>query len=529
MADYKVTNTQQSSQTTVTTPSSNDSVVQAQYHADVKNMENFLSHKSNTFDFSALKRLSLQELTYKGAFKYNRICGFTRRQIQNMVQYPEQYGSQIIRLSNYIIRKSGYYKRLIEYFVNMGVINWTIDTEVKDIGIMKVNPNTLRSNYIKYTAQCNKFKIENRITDILRKMFVEDACFGFITENDVEAPIFFIDPKYCVVRGIVSGNVFKYAINRSLLTSDYFSSLPSDLQKLLESSRETSLNNLVDIPNEKSLCLKYNTDFEYLHPPFFGLISEILSIDDFKDLAKAKTEADAYKILYFKIPTTDEGQIAMGDEIVIPFITMAKEIVPETFGVIPTPMDLQLLESKSTTSDDTNKVEQAVENYYGEAGVSKALISSASSGSELKLSMKVDSSDLYRIYRQIESWMDLQLKLRGHIYKSYQFVYRILPTTIFDINDYIDTQLKLAQASVPNKGTLAAANGINTAKMIGNTLMENTVLFDIFDSWNPLKSSYTQSGTEGEKSGRPELDDTELSPQGEQTRQNDGNLEGNRI
>lgn len=488
-----------------------------------------MNHKTPTFNFASLKRLTLSELTYKGAFKYNRICGFTRRQIVNMVQYPERYGNHIIKLSQYMYRKSGYYKRLIEYFVNMGVINWTIDTEIKDNGIMKMNPNTLRSNYIKFTAQCNKFKIDNRITDILRKLFIEDTCFGFITENDIESSIFFIDPKYCVIRGIVSGNVFKYAINRSLLTSDYFSSLPSELQELLELSKETTLNNLVDIPYEKSLCIKYNTDFEYLHPPFFGLISEILSIDDYKDLAKAKTESDAYKLVYFKIPVTDDGQVAMGDEIVIPFVEMAKQIVPETWGVVPAPMDLELIESKSTASDDTNKTQDAVENYYGEAGVSKALISSASSGSELKLSMKVDSSDLYRIYRQIEAWMDLQMKLRGYIYKSYQFVYHILPTTIFDVSDYIDTQLKLAQASVPNKGMLAAANGINTAKMLGNTLMENTVLSDIFETWNPLKSSYTQSGDSSSGSGRPELEETQIAPSTDTQRNNDSNSTENRV
>ena len=27
--------------------------------------------------------------------------------------------------------KSGYYKKLIDYFVNMAVINWTVDTEIK--------------------------------------------------------------------------------------------------------------------------------------------------------------------------------------------------------------------------------------------------------------------------------------------------------------------------------------------------------------------------------------------------------------
>lgn len=514
---------------TAVSPPLGDTVIQTQYNADVKNVEDFFGHKSPAFNFSSLKRLTLAELSYKGVFRNNRIFGFTRKQIMNIISYPERYGSQIVRLSNYMIRKSGYYKRLIEYFVNMGVVNWTVDTEVKSASFFKENTNTLRSNYIKFSAQCNKFKIDNRITDILRKLFIEDACFGFVTENDVDASIFFIDPKYCEIKRLVNGCVYQYAINRSLLTADYFESLPQELQEILIQSKELSKNNMVMIPYQNSFCLKYNTDFIYLYPPFFNLIEKILEIDDYGDLMKAKTESDAYKILYFKIPVTDDGQVAMGDEIVVPFVEMAKKIVPESFGVIPAPMDVALLESTSTTSDDTNKVEQAVENYYGEAGVSKALISSASSGSELKLSMKVDSSDIYRIYRQIEAWMDLQMKLRGYIYKSYQFVYRILPTTIFDLDDYVDRQLKLAQASIPNKGTLLAATGVNTAKMLGNTAMENTVLADVIATWQPLKSSYTTSETSGDEGGRPTLDETELAPSTDTQRENDSNSPDNRI
>lgn len=447
-----------------------------------------------------------------------------------MVQTPERYGSQIIRLSQYIMLKSGYYKRLIEYFANMGIINWMIDTEIKDISFYNVSDKTLKSNYIKYAAQCNKFNLDTNITRILRKLYVEDVCFGFITESDIDTSIFFVDSRYCEIQKLVSGNVYEYAINRSLLSSSYINTLPLELQKLLEDSKEISLNNLVLIPYENSLCLKYNDDFTYIYPPFFNLIADILLIDDYKDLAKAKTESDAYKLVYFKIPTNDDGQVSMGDELVIPFVEMAKQIVPETWGVVPSPMDLQLIESKSTVSDDTNKVQEAVESYYGEAGVSKALISSASSGSELKMSIKVDSADLYRIYRQIESWIDLQLKLRGHIYKSYQFVFNILDMTIFDTDDAIDRELKLAQVSVPNKSKLLAVSGINTVKMLGNTYMENVILVDIFDSWKPLQSAFTQSGKDSnDEGGAPTKDETELSKQGEQTRNNDDNMDGNRI
>lgn len=143
--------------------------------------------------------------------------------------------------------------------------------------------------------------------------------------------------------------------------------------------------------------------------------------------------------------------------------------------------------------------------------------------------MKVDSSDIYPIYRQIESWVDLQMKLRGYIYNEYQFVYRILPTTIFDIDDYIDRQLKLAQASLPVKGTLLAAAGINTSKMLGNSFTEQIFKEDIFDKWEVLKTSYTSSNEIGNEGGAPQKNETDLSPSGEQTRVSDQNNPDNRV
>lgn len=501
----------------------------SQYSQDKENIENFLSNKSETFDVFSLKRLVLSELSYKGAFRYNKICGFTRRQIQNMIQYPERYGKNIIRLSRYMYLKSGYYKRLIDYFVNMAVVNWTVDLEPKTIKAYSPDEKMIkqiRTNYYKYVAQVNKFKIDNRITDIVRKMFVEDACFGYIVENEIESSIYFLDAMYCEIKKNIGGNVFGFSVNRSLIGESDYETIPLELQELLEDSKEVSLNNMVEIPYEKSICLKYHNDFSYLYSPFLGLINEILNIDDFKDISKSKAESDAYKLIYMKIPLNEDGKITMGDEMIVPFVSMCKNIVPENFGVVPSPMPLELIESKSTANDDKNNVETAVENYYTEAGISKALISSASSGSELKSSIKVDSSDIYRIYRQIEAWMELQMKLRGYIYTDYQFTYNISPTTIFDISDYIDMQLKLAQVSSPNKGKLLAANGINTAKMLGNTLLENNVLSTIFDSWKPLASTYTMSGNS--EAGRPQMSEDELSESGIQTRQDDTNNKANR-
>lgn len=506
----------------------NNGAIKEEFQQDTKNVNDFFNGKSPTFNFASLKRLALSELSYKGAFKYNRIFGFTRKQIINMTQYPERYGSQIVRLSRYMYLKSGYYKRLIDYFANSAVLNWTIDTEIKQDKMFNTNQKTFKKNYINYTAQVNKFKLDNRVTDIFKRLFIDDACFGFVTENDIDTSIFLLEPDFCKIEKLTNGSVYQFSINRSLIDDNVFKELPEELQMLIENSKKTSLDNRVMIPYKNSFCIKYNDDFTYLYPCFFGLIEKILEIDDYRDLMKAKTESDAYKLIYLKIPTNDDSQIALGDDITIPFTNMVKQVVPDTYGVVPVPMDLELIESKSTVSDDTNKTADAVENYYGEAGVSKALISSASSGSELKLSMKVDSSDIYRIYRQIESWVDLQMKLRGYIYNDYQFVYHILPTTVFDLEDYVDRQLKLAQASLPVKGNLLSAAGINTAKMLGNSFTEQMFKEDIYDKWEVLKTSYT-TANDGSEGGAPMKDETDIAESTDTQRQNDSNSTDNRI
>ena len=88
-----------------------------------------------------------------------------------MAQYPERYGNQIIRLSRYMYLKSGYYKRLVDYFVNMAVVNWTVDFEPKTIKALSPDEKmakTIQSNYVKYVSQVNKFNLDNAY-DVMEK------------------------------------------------------------------------------------------------------------------------------------------------------------------------------------------------------------------------------------------------------------------------------------------------------------------------------------------------------------------------
>lgn len=497
------------------------------YQSDKKSFDDFVSSKSPTMNFASLKRLVLSELTLKRDIRPNKILGFTRRQILNMCQYPDRYGKQIIRLMNFMYQKSGYIRRTIDYFANMAKANYYVDTEFQNISAFsQVKSETLKRNYLKFCSLSSKFNLSNNINSILKQLYLHDICYAYVVETDTDISYYFLDPQFCELRGLVNGNIYQFAINRSLLTDTYFETLPEGLRELIETSRNINPNNLVDVPYENSFCIKYHDNFLHLFPPFFPMIADVLLIDEYKDLAKTKAINDAYKLLVLKVPTKD-GKLTMDDPVISPFIQTALQVVQENIGVLPYPDSVDSVEFSSTNSDDRDKVSDAITWTFAETGVSESLMSGATSGSELKLSITNDSGDIFRIYRMLENWISLQMKLRGFLYKSYQFTYKLLDITIFNQQDVIDSELKLAQASIPNKQRVCSAIGMSPGSMIGNLEIEQVVFKDVFDLMQPLKSSYTQTGTD--EGGRPADNDEDLSASGEITRGNDTNDPDNRI
>lgn len=461
-----------------------------------------------------------------------------------MAEHPEKYGKKILSLSDYIYLKSGYYKRLIDYFVNQSMVNYTVDTKVLKPQMLLNTQKNLKDDYIKFSAQCEKYNLGNEIQNIIKRLYKNDVCYAFVTETPYDISYYYLDPKICGISSLVNGNVYEFYINAGLMSERDFDNFPVELQEIIyneikkqneirKQSKDKSnikLHQLgkVVIPWTNSLCVKYNNDILFPYPPFFMMILDILLIDEYKELAKAQSINDAYKILTMKIPTVD-GEIKMDDPSIATFTSIVLDTVQNNIGVITSPFDMKTEEFSSSNSDDRDTVSDAISWAFKNVGVSEALMSGASSGSELKLSITNDSGDVFRIYRMIENWVCLQMKLHGYIYSNYEFIYKILNMTIFNSNEVRATELQMAQNGLPNKLRLCAANGLSPTVMLGNSIVENNIFEDIFGNWSVLQTSYTQTSNSDSESGRPALDDGDLSASGEVTRENDTNDKDNRI
>lgn len=496
------------------------------------------SEGKKVFNLIKFKKYITTELSYQNFYdRFNRsYMNYSRCEIEQMAEHPELYGRRIVDLSQYMYLKSGYYKRLIDYFVNQVKLNYTIDTQALKPGMIINNkPDTIKKNYISFAAQSEKFGLQNEIHNILKRLYRDDACFAYVLENESGISYYYFDPLVCHISKLVNGKVYQFNIDIPLAGKlGYIELFPAEIQLMIEEAQNKGLTRL-EIPMDKCLCLKYNNDFPYLYPPFFMMIADILLIDEYKDLAKAQSINDAYKILTLKIPTKD-GEITLDDGLISTFVGSVFDTVQNNIGVITTPFDMATEEFSSSNADDRDTVSDAISWAFKNVGVSEALMSGASSGSELKLSVTNDSGDLFRIYRMIEDWIALQMHIRGFVYSNYEFVYKILDMTIFNEKDFISNELQMAQNGLPNKSRLASANGMSPAVMIGNSVVENEILKDMFDSWIPLQTSYTMSGNGSSSNsgsetvgGRPVKDDADVTAVTEVQRENDSNNTENRI
>ena len=248
------------------------------------------------------------------------IKNYPRDRVKSIVTTPEQNQTELIDLSNYIYRHSGYFRRIIDYFVNMALCCWTVDTEVLNDEFYKTSPEELSKSFIGFAGAAGKLNIEKELHDIFIRVFLEDACFAYFIETDTDTFLYYLPSGWCSVRMTVNG-VNMYGIEPRAVSQDDAAKLPSEIQELLRQRVSTEDPYVYPAP-EKCFCVKYNTHFTYLYPPLFDLLKNIIEIDDYKALGKVQSETENYNLLGFEIPVDVNSQdhLLLTDAVVSMFI-----------------------------------------------------------------------------------------------------------------------------------------------------------------------------------------------------------------
>lgn len=472
------------------------------------------------------KEILLQDVSKNGS---NRsFMKYTKDLIKTYLLKPYSYRNEITEVSRYLYRICTVYKKIILYYATLPEYNYNIipkiDLDKKYSFDMKEYTNILK--IMQNVDMVKEFStaIALAIRDGLYCSFVyqqEDGLFFHI-----------LDPKYLKIcgkneRGLwqvyMDCSYFSVGSNSEFVESaeGHWDQVFVDAWKLYQI--DSRKYRWFMLPPEKTITLLANLDDEFDIPlPWYcGLFISLIDLLDFEQIIADKNELENFVLLLSKIPLIDSDVVddfKISIEMVQAMQELIDEVVPNLVGTAYSPMSLEVVSFADAVNntDQTDKLNDSISRIFTQAGPPSLVVSGGTSTNSvgLKYSLIADSSLVFNL------WLNrLEFNFQYYIDKNIndKYIFKFHKESAYLHDDYVDEKRELATLG-GSAIDLLTASGDTPYEALCKVEFENA--FGIKLRMTPLQSSYNTSN----KPGRPQSDDSDLSEEGQKTRDGDKNV-----
>lgn len=454
-----------------------------------------------------------------------KIISYTADQVQTYLENPSSYEKELRNVSAFLMQTQLHYWRTVTYMTNLAKIcPIVIPNQIELIG---VNDEEIRETYFSAIKMLDHMNVDHELGKVINKMFIEDVFYGIECDNGNSYYIKSLDPDYCRISSVTDG-IYNFEFNLDFFSKDstgktfegYCKFYP-EFRYLMEQYKKNRGEDYqwVEIKPSKSICVKLQESFSACLPPFVASFLDLYDIDDYKKLSKNANEVGNFKLIGLQIPLNSKSgkvdDFLVDADTALKFYGMMEETLPDGVGAFLTPMIPKEIEF-DTSSYDPETVSKAIDNYYNATGFSSIIFGGADTADAAEYSIKTDEMILTGsggIYRQLERWLNRKFKLLFNGKVSIN----LLDVTSNNVKEKRKEYLEMAQYGVPCRSQLAALAGQTPLEMIALTNLENNIL-KLTDSWVPLSSSHTTSGSGTTSTNGQNLDDATTQSQQTQDR-----------
>lgn len=480
--------------------------------------------------FANLKRNIVQDLinSKNESVIYKK---YTKEKIVNMLENPQKNEEQLRELSRFIYLVSSHYRRLVDYYSTILLYNYTVVPT--KIPVKKPNKTEYTKCYYHVVNECEKYNLQQEATEALKIAVRDGVFYGICYENEDSFYIKpFTDTKYAKISSVEDGT-FRWSLDMSYFNGkEYLLSMyGKDIEKNYhlfkgnkkEGTKGDKSKKWYELPN--GIVVKSDkSDFFGSIPMFSNLLLDILSIDDYKLLQKAKVEGDNYKILGFKLETDAEGSPIIPYDLAAKYFNTASETLPSGVGAILVPFNISEHSFQTSTASSINNVSNAISTFWEGAGTPSSLFGGGNinSSGAMSIAVKPDEALAFSMLQQFERFFNVKFKKMD---LPYSFKLKFSRLSIFNQDEYVNRLSKAASLSTPTKTEYMSALGLSPSDMLGMTYLEEDILGLSKKIWlNGLISSSTVSHSD---SGRPtnESQGKGLTESGEKTQTGETNGE----
>lgn len=468
-------------------------------------------------NFSSLGRLVMRDLN--GNAGSPTFYLYTREQINQYLQNPYSNQKNIRDAVIYLYGVSSHFRRVIQYFTSLTDLAYVISP--RNIDTATANPKSLRRNFYKTANALATMDIRNQGHKIVTVCIREDVYYCTMWVNNESIIFQQLPSDYCQI-AVIEDNVPNVSFDFSYFdaNSANLPNYPAEFQskyRIYQGDRNMRWQEL-DSPN--SFAVKCNSDIlNYALPPFAGILREVYDLEDYKQLQISRTELENYAMLVMKLGLNDDGTWEIDLPKAKEFYRNLDGVLPEQIGSVLSPMEIEKITFNNSDKSYNDTVSEAEESLFTAAGVSSLLFNNKkAAASALALSIKADQAMTYRVVKSLEAAINRFIHAQAY---GKNFNVTFLDCSPYNRKEAGDAYIKACQYGIPMISHYAATQGLTQIEVDSLNFLEDSVL-DFKSRFVPLSSATTQSSS-GEdpasETGRPTLDDDEISESGEQTRE----------
>lgn len=457
---------------------------------------------------------------------------YSRETLRTYLRNPatDSNNKNLRKLSNYLYTVSHIYRRMINYKAHQ--INCKVWSAYPIVSMVEENDEeSILKEYERVVNIVKAMHMENQIYKVMLQAWKNGVVYGYLygdPEGEGTFYIHLLDPDYCKI----SCASYDHGVIGFLFDMSYFRG-NEDLLEYYDKEfttlyRQYQNDNVrwKQLPLERTICIKIDPDnLDYAIPPLSGLMEQIISLTD---LQAAQDEIDSlqnYKMIWGKLDTISgtksPDDFAVDLDLALAFMKKIGSVLPGNIATALSPLELDTIDFPTNDASDTNVLSKAYMNLIEANGSIVMNSNKITNSAAFKLAMLVECQDAMAPVTQLNAWLRFYLKYNHNV--------EIVTAEYSDISPYfmddeIEKYIKAAGLGLPLKTELASMMKANPQKSYGMNYLEQNLLKLGTENWiNPLVSTNTQSGVDGETGGAPTKDDGDLTDEGEASRDKDTN------
>lgn len=439
---------------------------------------------------------------------------FNLETLRTYMKNPAQYYKRLIELSNFLYTRSHPYRKLINYNATMIDTNYRAIIPISDF-TKTTKKNDMLKDYYKVCSLIEPLSWQSEVYKMNTISWLNDTAYGIIYSDKTGVFIYPINYEYARVDGVFLSGQLSFSINMS-----YWDQRQEELEMLGEPltsmyKQTTATNKWITVPEEYSYCTKINiNDISLPIPPYLPLFAQVLRLASLEDIQSIKDEASVYKLLSFELETKKDSNepdsFTVDVDTAIKYFDKAIESLPDYVAAVLTPVKINPITFESEDQHDMNVIEDGTKALFSSANGGQVLYSTnISNGTAWEGAMIADekyATSLLRPQIQIilNTWLNYQLNTSCKI--------KLLPVSEYTKKSYKEQLSKDMQYGFPLRIAMNTLNGFSEIETISMARLEKDVL-ELVDLFEPPRSANTQSSP-----GAPTKSTTDLSPEGEATR-----------